>query len=66
MIGRRYRQIKGREEVKVFSHLYYYALLDAIITSGILLGVLFFDIPPIIPCYHIFSDHITGERDTAV
>ena len=44
LIGRRYQQINGREEVKVFP-LYYYALLDAIITFGTLLGILFFDIP---------------------
>ena len=44
MIGRRYRQIKGREEVKIFP-LYYYVLLDVIITFGLLSGMLFFDIP---------------------
>ena len=44
LIGRRYRQIKGREEVKVFPD-HYYTLLDAIITFVILSGILFFDIP---------------------
>ena len=45
LIDRRDRQIQGREEVKVFPNLYYFALLDAIITFGVLLGILYFDIP---------------------
>ena len=64
MIGRRYRQIKGREEVKVFSHLYYYALVDAIITFGILLGVLFFDIPLLylVLIYFLFTSLVGTTR----
>ena len=45
LIGRRYRQIKGKEGSKEFSHHYYYILLEAIITFGSLSGILFFDIP---------------------
>ena len=65
LIGRRYRQIKGREEVKVYPY-HYYALLDVIITFGLLSGMLFFDIPPIIPCSHILYVHIPGRCGTAV
>ena len=60
LIGRRYRQIKGREEVKIFP-LYYYALLDVIITFGILSGILFFDIPLLYLVFIYFmSTFLTG------